>query len=375
MAWAGLAIYEARYYRVANFGVTLVDVLTSSKTHTKADDLVKMRQDPAFFDYVCLRNHFEMPMAEIHVDMIRAFFSPNPFVNIIVPRKFGKTTTIQVGGILYSICFKTEGYILTASETVTEARSNMRTVKYELSTNEVIEFYFGKLRADKVRDNEGKWSQDIARTNNGVWIVSKGCLSQVRGIKAINIPPTLIVGDDLQSQRSVLTYDALEKADNWWENEVVFARAQKWKDARGKWQHGKVRCMGTVVHQDCIVQRKRKDQRYENIFMQAIRSPGVDVHTAFPTANDYPERRSLWPEMFPLEFLDKEYTDYNTNGKGRNWMQERMNVAMSRDDRPFDVKDVKFWSDNDAHFDRVNDVNVLVFNEELAGVTDELGKI
>jgi hypothetical protein len=333
-----------------------------------------MHQDPAFFNHVCLRNHFEMPLAEVHLDIIRAIFSSDPFVNIIVPRKFGKTTTVQVGYILYSICYKTELYILMCSESGPEARSNMRTVKYELSTNEAIEYYFGKMKATKVRDNEGKWSEDLARTSNGVWLVCKGCLGQVRGIKAINVPPTLILGDDLQSQKSTLTITTLDKSDNWWENEVVFSRAVKYKN-KGKWHHGKVRLLGTVVHQDCIVQRKRKDARYQTIYMQAIRVPGIDELTVFPTAEEYPERRSIWPEMFPLHELDKQYNDYNTSGKGRNWMQERMNVAMSRDDRPFDVKDVKFWSDKEAHFDRVNDVNVLVFNEELVGVTDELGKI
>ncbi len=347
-----------------------MDVLTSSRTHTKHDDMVKMYQDPAYFDTICLPHHFWQPLAAVHYKIQRAIHSTVPFVNIIVPREFGKTTVVNCGYPLYSICFNLERYIVICSETATEAESNLRTVKYELVTNDIIKHYFGELKTNRVKDEFGKWNEKYAKTSNGIYLAAKGAGSQIRGIKAINVRPTLIIVDDPQGIRTILTEHTLDKMDTWLENEVIFARATKYQRKVGgktKTFEGKVRLLGTVVHHECLVNRKRKDSRFTTVFMQAIEQD----------ANG--NRVSLWPEMFSLEFLDNQRKEYKDNGKEKVWMQEKMNVPMSEEDKPFDKNKIKYWDNvadgGNAYFDIYRGVPVMTFSGQCAGLTEGIESV
>ncbi|KKN78343.1 hypothetical protein LCGC14_0352020 [marine sediment metagenome] len=347
-----------------------MEVLTSSRTHTKHDDMVKMYQDPAYFDINILPNHFWKPLAEVHFRMQRAIHSTVPFVNIIVPREFGKTTVVNCGFPLYNICFGLERFIVMCSETATEAESNLRTVKYELVTNDRIKHYWGDLKVDRVKDEFGKWNEKYAKTSTGIYLAAKGAGSQIRGIKAINVRPTLIIVDDPQGIRTILTEQTLNKMDTWLENEVIFARATKYQRKVGgktKTFHGKVRLLGTVVHHECLVNRKRKDSRFTTVFMQAIEHDKDG------------NRISLWPEMFSLNSLDKQRAEYKANGKEKVWMQEKMNVPMSEEDKPFDKNRIKYWDNvvdgGNSYFDIYHGVPVLTFSNPCVGLTEGMDSV
>ena len=234
-------------------------------------------------------------------------------------------------------------------------------------TNDIIRHYFGDLKADRIKDEFGKWSDDYAKTSNGIWLMARGAGAQIRGVKAVNIPPTLEIIDDPQGLRSILTKESLDKADNWFENEVMFARAKKWK-RNGKLVEGKVRILGTIVHRDCLVQRKRKDSRFNTVFMQAIET------------NKRGEEDSIWPEMYPLDDLLQEKEEYARNGKLKVWMQERMNIPMSDEDKPFNVENLRYWDDVSggglSYFDVINGVPAVVFERgNCKGLTDGFTKV
>ena len=347
-----------------------MDVLTEKRTHTKHDDMVKMHRDPAYFDTNILPHHFWQPLATVHYKIQKAIHSTLPFVNIIVPREFGKTTVVNCGYPLYNICYNLEPFIVMCSETAKEAESNLRTVKYELVTNDRIKHYFGELKTSRIKDEFGKWNEKYAKTSNGIYLAAKGAGAQIRGIKAINVRPTLIIVDDPQGIRTILTEHTLDKMDTWFENEVVFARATKYRrKIKGKYQifEGKIRLLGTVVHHECLVNRKRKDSRFTTIFMQAIEH------------DDKGKRISLWPGMFSLEFLDKQFKEYCDNGKKKVWLQEKMNVPMSEEDKPFDKNKIKYWDNvvggGKSYFDIYHGVPVLAFTNQCIGLTEEFESV
>jgi hypothetical protein len=205
------------------------------------------------------------------------------------------------------------------------------------------------------RRNRETQKESVQYANN-IWLRGKSYLSQIRGTAGEWTPPSLIIVDDPQSNKDVRTQKSLKDATDWFEDEVVFSKAVKWRhnihDYIGT---GKVRLVGTSLHHLCLVEEYSTDERFHTIRYAVLMKEGKpDL-----------DGGSVWPDMWTTDELKCEYRAAEKEGRGHNWLQERMNMPYSFGERVFDPDDSRYWDLGSNRFDVVNGEPVFIMDEDL----------
>src|SRR3990167_2649273 len=124
-----------------------------------------------------------------------------PYVSVILPRGFSKTTLLN-GLNIWAVLYQMEEFIVYLSETATHSEMQLENVKAEIEVNERIVAVFGALRPAQ---REGTWAQGEAEFRNGRIIMARGRGAQIRGMNYRGRRPSLILLDDVEDQESVST--------------------------------------------------------------------------------------------------------------------------------------------------------------------------
>lgn len=330
------------------------EVHTESKTFTHDDFRQRAWEDHRFFCKELFPMAFWMDFAQVHVDIMNLLFDPAPNILVIAPRKIGKTPLMCFSYPIKNILYHTEPYQLVVSETMDEAKRHVQKIVMALETTEKVHHYYGHL-LDRANREVQKESVQFA---NGDWLRCGSFLKQIRGTGGDWTPPSVIIADDLQSNKMVKTPSALQDAINWFEDEIMYSKAQKWKHA--EWDmvgRGKVRALGTSLHPFCIVEQLFKDSRFKSkrygILMNADGEP------------DIVNGVSIWEDNFPTAELYAEMRDAEKNGRLGNWLQERMNMPYKYGSRTFNVDDLRYWNIGANHFDVFMGQPVLVIEDDI----------
>lgn len=332
----------------------MINVATQSKTFTKEDFRKRAWTDHQFFVHELFPEGFYVPFSRFHIEIIRLLYADDRYIGVIAPRKFGKTPTICFSYPIKQILYNLESYIVIISETMDESRRHVQKITANLEGNEKIHYYYGKYVDRKNRETQ----KESVQYANGIWLRAKSYLSQIRGTSGDWSPPSLIIGDDLQSDKDVKTENSLIEAENWWENEVMFSAAVKWKHPHfGTISSGKIRVLGTSLHHLCLVEKLYKDPRFKfkryGILMNKEGEPDLVNGT------------SIWEEMWSTEEVRASYRAACDAGKEKNWLQEKMNMPYSYGDRIFDPNDNRHWDRPNNKFDIINGIPVLIMESDL----------
>jgi hypothetical protein len=122
--------------------------------------------------------------------MIELYWSGAGKVAILAFRNAAKSTKLEqalvLGGLTQRFNY---GVILCA--TVERAVERLRSVKYELETNGVIDELFGDMRGDV-------WQQSRIILKNNICIDAIGCGQSVRGMKFLSYRPDFVFADDIE---------------------------------------------------------------------------------------------------------------------------------------------------------------------------------
>lgn len=298
---------------------------------------------------------FYLDFAPVHTSIMTLMFDPGPNVLVIAPRKIGKTPLICFSYPLKNILYHIEPYIVIVSETMDESRRHVQKITMALETNEKVHHYYGHLIDKKNRETQ----KESVQFANGDWLRARSYLSQIRGTGGDWTPPSLIIVDDPQSNKDVKTDRALKDANNWFEDEIMYSRAQKWKHA--DWDiigRGKVRVLGTSLHPFCLVENLYSDSRFKSVRYGILMNEDGEP--------DIVNGKSIWEDNFPTEELYSEMRNAEKNGKLGNWLQERMNMPYKYGDRTFNMEDVRYWNIGANRFDVFMGQPVLTIEESLA---------
>ena len=180
----------------------------------------------------------------------------------------------------------------------------MDSIKKVFKENEKIKNSFGLL-VDNTRKDLKVNSNEIEFTNN-VYIRAIGSASSVRGANWKGIRPTVVICDDYQDEKDVLTEEARDKKYNRWTKEIeqvvdkaVYRNGSKIKAAT------KIISIGTVLHMDCLVSRLSRNKEYKTILKRAIiLGPDETVEDIFDS--------ELWLQCKKLYYNDKDYNSKET---------------------------------------------------------------
>lgn len=327
---------------------------TTRKAFTKEDFRKRAWEDHPFFCKQLFPTAFFVPFAQAHAEIFDLIFSDAPFVGIIAPRKLGKTPTICFSYPLKSILYNTQTYIVIISETMDESRRHVMKITTALETNELIHYYYGHL----VNRNQYETQKESAQFSNKVWLRAKSFMSQIRGTGGDWSPPSLIIADDIQSNKDTKSENTLQEAWNWFQDEVIFSRAQKWQHPHfGYTGTGQIRFLGTSLHPLCVAEKVYADSRFKCLRYAILQDAEGNP--------DIVNGRSIWEDMFPTAELYAEMRAAEHNGTLNNWLQERMNMPYKYGDRAFDVTDMRFWNVGTNRFAIYQDEPVFLMEDEI----------
>lgn len=258
----------------------------------------------------------------------------------IVPRGFGKST-LEKAGILYSIYFGERGYpffVAWICETQDQALDHTRYIKLHVEENQMLEYYFGKMRGDAAGK---RWGEKDFVTAKGDRIIAKGTGQRLRG-KAEgleNVRYKLIVLDDCEGQENTKTKER-RKANKEWIGGTVFPALDE-----SKGREGAIWLSGTIVHHASYLQgildsKKQADKEGRKI------SWLVNFHRATMDGKLDNDSEPIWPDKFPLERLRFKRQAYVDDGMPHMFYQEYMNDARDRSEAPIRVEKINYYAGN-----------------------------
>ena len=328
------------------------------KAFTKEDFRDKAFQDDFFFCKELFPSAFYVDFCDTHREIFDLVSSNFKYAGVIAPRKLGKTPIICFAFPMKRILYNLETYIVIVSATQSESERHVMKLIKSLETNEKIHYYFGNFVNRKNR----KTTQQEAQFSNGIWLRSKGFLSQIRGTGGDWTPPSLIIVDDIQSNKDVKTEKSLKDAEDWFDDEVIYSAAIKWQHPRFKTlDSGKIRFLGTSLHPQCLAERLWRDKRFKMIRHAICEDDGGEPALPPP----YGDGKSIWEEMFSTQFLSDEYRDALASGRDKNWLQERFNQPYKFGDRVFDSENTMIWDVGGNKFDIIAGQPVITMVEDL----------
>lgn len=255
--------------------------------------------DLEFFARFYLPHHFDLPPAELHRDafhIIQQAMLTSGRVNhsLVWPRGFAKTTIATLALPLWCICFEKRKYILIVSDSHSQAKQQLSTLKDELETNELIIEDFGDLQGKK-------WQEDDITTSTRIKIQALGAGMKVRGRKFLQYRPDLIIADDLENLEGVQSAVRRKQHLKWFFRSLM----------KAGWSNTKVFVGGNFLHFDCLLKHLEANPLFRSRSYKAVPS--------------FATRQDLWDQW---RELITDITDINKEDTALTFFQKHQDAMM-----------------------------------------------
>ena len=195
-------------------------------------------------------------------------------LNLLAPRGAAKST---LGTLAYPLREALEGrepYIWIVSDTMSQARAHLDNIKTELLANELLQRQYPAACGKGER-----WQGGGIILRNGIAIEAYGTGQRLRGRRRKQYRPSLIICDDLQNERHILSAEAREKSRDWFNGTLLKAGSPTTN----------VLNLATALHREAIA-------------LELLEKPGW-VSKRFRAIEQWPEDMALWERWETL------YTD------------------------------------------------------------------
>jgi predicted phage terminase large subunit-like protein len=168
----------------------------------------------------------------------------NQRIAVAAPRGHAKSSVVSLAYVLWSALYNKEPFILLVSATRTQAVDQLRNIKRELQSNELLIRDFPDLcYPPGAKSHPKPWRDEHITLRNGVTIKAFGANQSIRGIRQGPHRPSLIVVDDLEDQEHVASTEQRRKLRSWFERTLL-----KTGDGRTN-----VIVVGTILHYDALL--------------------------------------------------------------------------------------------------------------------------
>lgn len=191
---------------------------------------------------------------------------------IAAPRGHAKSTIVSFFYVMWLICHNKEKFILILSATAKQAQTLLSDVTNALITNtRLLEDFSDCFGGD---DNiKRKWTQHEIITKNDIKVTALGWEQDMRGLRHHEDRPTLIILDDVDSEKNTYNAPFREKLYNWFTRTVLKAGAKTFN----------VVAIGTLLHPNSLLTRLVKPQEF----------PDWDERT-YKAVIAFSEHKDLW---------------------------------------------------------------------------------
>lgn len=342
--------------------ITKYLINTAPRSHYKELGIFKFAKD--FFP-----ERFTNDFVETHYDLIQVFFelySPERHSREerkgygIVHREAAKTTLINFLLPIYIIYTKgmpwylrtkeglqheiinSERFILIASETIRSAELFSMEIRATINKRADLSKLFGEKSpreipmAEQNRKGEQLWRRSAFLTTDDTAVVAVGTGQQVRGIQIGGSRPTVLIMDDMFSNKSTVTEVMRNKVRNFIDAELMFTVDSI---------VGKTFLANTIVHKDTHAYEVTKDTDWYGIekpiigvedFQNVIDTLKKDEngHYIIPSYHECMEIQKnihslSWKERHPLHSILKIYRGLHKKGDATAFWREYLNITRS----------------------------------------------
>lgn len=172
-----------------------------------ADDLLAWAR--TFLPHV-----FTLPPSSMHrylaAQLARMIHHRGSRLNVLAPRGSAKSTLATLAFPLWLALHGREPYIWIVSETRRQALAHLEHIKHELATNPLLAEHYPQAAG-----RGPVWRSSFIVLPNGVAIEALGVLQALRGKRRLAHRPSLVICDDIQNDRHVLSAESRRRTSDW----------------------------------------------------------------------------------------------------------------------------------------------------------------
>ena len=256
--------------------------------------------------YLSPRYDDPRPTPAFHLRGWALYCSDTPSAMIIAPRDHAKTTAFTVDYTLAEILFRCSDYVILIGSTEANSQETLSNISDELHENEDLRRDFG-IESFEVDQK----TEIIVKLDDGhrFRILAKASGQRIRGKMWNGKRPNLIVCDDMEDDEQVENRARRAKFRRW------FFRAAKQALSRS----GRIRVHGTVLHEDSLLARLRKNSAWKHQFYKA--------HAGFDDFSDI-----LWPQRWSESDLRMRRQEFIDDRDAAGYSQEFLNDPFDNDE-------------------------------------------
>ncbi len=256
--------------------------------------------------FVSPRFDDQRPTPGFHRKAWELYASDTVAAMIIAPRDHAKSTGLTTVYTLAECLFRTSDYVILVGSTEDGSAEQLGNIVEELTENEDIIREFGVKKFLRTSNTDV-----ICEMNDGhrFRIIAKGAEQRIRGRLWKGKRPNLLVCDDMEDDEQVENADRRTKFRRW------FFRAAKQALSKS----GRIRVHGTILHEDSLLNRLRKNKMWKSQFYRA--------HNSFDDFGGI-----LWPERWSEKQLRDRRQEFIEDGDAAGYSQEFLNDPLDHSD-------------------------------------------
>lgn len=240
-----------------------------------------------------------MPTPQFHREAWELYSSSHSSCMVIAPRDHAKSTGLTFDYILAEVLFRRSDYVILIGSTEDKAAEQLSNISEELHENKDLREEFGVQSFETEQKTEIIVIMDDGHRFR---ILARGAEQKIRGAMWKGKRPNLIVCDDMEDDEQVESSNRRLKFRRW------FFRAAKQALSKG----GRIRVHGTILHEDSLLSRLRKNSVWKHQFYKA--------HEAYDDFSNI-----LWPQRWTEEQLRLKRREFEEDGDASGYAQEFLN--------------------------------------------------
>lgn len=255
-------------------------VTDEQKLKELLQEIFSHKENIETFSQVVFPETITNKIPEFHTEIYEFLFEDGNGA-LAAPRGHAKTSCTGIVYLIFCIVNRLEEYIVYISQNHSKTVQFIDPIRHEFKHNKMLRFIWGDLTPRASKDEFGKDREDCFDVG-GCRVEAVSFEKNLRGFKFRNMRPTLIIGDDIESDERVLNPELRDKDRNKL-NKVIIPSLDI---------DGRFKFIGTILHLDSLLNNKIK--QYKGKIFQAC---------------DLEMKNLLWPDRFTKEKLLKIKAD------------------------------------------------------------------
>lgn len=267
------------------------------------------------------------PTPAFHRQAWALYGGDDPNVCVVAPRDHAKSSALSMVYILAEVLFRKSDYVILVGSTEDGAAEQLGNIAEELQENEDLIREFGVKRMLRTATTD-----TIVEMSDGhkFRILARGAEQRIRGRLWKGKRPNLLVCDDMEDDEQVLNPERRRKFRVW------FFRAAKQALSKS----GRLRVHGTILHDDSLLARLRKNSTWKTLFFAAHRS--FDDFSGL-----------LWPERWTEPQLRARRQEFIEDGDSAGYSQEFLNNPLDHAEAFLRAADFLPMTEDDYDADKI----------------------